>query len=204
MPPLPVRHAFAGYNVCIFAYGQTGSGKTHTMAGTDVQHEAGRGINYRALDDLFALNEKRSREVLLPGLLPGTGRADHWRAELQRPAVQAAWGQGRGLQAACLSGCARMSSQAMAAQPLRYRACPKLGVQSHVSCRLLLHAKEYAVHQSQWQLGPVDAAPLLLQWAPSTVQYSTMSSDFHREAGRLLHLQALQEIRPQMRPWTCS
>ena len=54
----------AGYNVCIFAYGQTGSGKTHTMAGTDVQHEEGRGINYRALDDLFALHHKRSREVL--------------------------------------------------------------------------------------------------------------------------------------------
>ena len=54
----------AGYNVCIFAYGQTGSGKTHTMAGTDVQHEEGRGINYRALDDLFALHHKRSKEVL--------------------------------------------------------------------------------------------------------------------------------------------
>ena len=135
MPPLPARHACAGYNVCIFAYGQTGSGKTHTMAGTDVQHEAGRGINYRALDDLFALNENRSREVL-----PGTGRADLWRAELQRPAVQAAWGRGRGLQAACLSGCARMSSQAMAAQPLRYMAYLKLGAQSLVPCRLLLHA----------------------------------------------------------------
>lgn len=28
-----VRHAFAGYNCCIFAYGQTGSGKTHSMMG---------------------------------------------------------------------------------------------------------------------------------------------------------------------------
>ena len=55
----------AGYNVCIFAYGQTGSGKTHTMAGTNVQDEEGRGINYRALDDLFALNQKRAKEVLL-------------------------------------------------------------------------------------------------------------------------------------------
>jgi hypothetical protein len=53
----------AGFNVCIFAYGQTGSGKTHTMAGTDVQYEHGRGINYRALDDLFRLRESREGEV---------------------------------------------------------------------------------------------------------------------------------------------
>lgn len=53
----------AGYNVCIFAYGQTGSGKTHTMAGTDVENLAGRGINYRALDDLFAINAQRAGEV---------------------------------------------------------------------------------------------------------------------------------------------
>ena len=61
----------AGFNVCIFAYGQTGSGKTHTMAGTDVQDPAGRGINYRALDDLFELNRERSAEV----------RAGHGRSE---------------------------------------------------------------------------------------------------------------------------
>lgn len=53
----------AGYNVCIFAYGQTGSGKTHTMAGTNIEQYEGRGINYRALDDLFALNAKRQDEV---------------------------------------------------------------------------------------------------------------------------------------------
>lgn len=53
----------AGYNVCIFAYGQTGSGKTHTMAGTNVENLAGRGINYRALDDLFAINAQRAGEV---------------------------------------------------------------------------------------------------------------------------------------------
>ena len=52
-----------GYNVCIFAYGQTGSGKTHTMLGTDVESYEGRGINYRALDDLFALHESRKSEV---------------------------------------------------------------------------------------------------------------------------------------------
>ena len=49
--------------MCIFAYGQTGSGKTHTMAGTNIEQYEGRGINYRALDDLFALNAKRQGEV---------------------------------------------------------------------------------------------------------------------------------------------
>jgi Kinesin motor domain len=49
--------------VCIFAYGQTGSGKTHTMAGSDVENMADRGINYRALDDLFAINAQRAGEV---------------------------------------------------------------------------------------------------------------------------------------------
>jgi hypothetical protein len=53
----------AGYNVCIFAYGQTGSGKTHTMSGTDTMHLEGRGINYRALDDLFSIRDKRAEEV---------------------------------------------------------------------------------------------------------------------------------------------
>lgn len=33
------------------------------MAGTDVEEYEGRGINYRALDDLFALNEERQGEV---------------------------------------------------------------------------------------------------------------------------------------------
>lgn len=49
--------------MCIFAYGQTGSGKTHTMSGTDTMHESGRGINYRALDDLFAIRDARAEEV---------------------------------------------------------------------------------------------------------------------------------------------
>jgi len=52
--------------VCIFCYGQTGSGKTHTMAGSDVESYEGRGINYRALDDLFALNAARSGEARAP------------------------------------------------------------------------------------------------------------------------------------------
>ena len=49
--------------MCIFAYGQTGSGKTHTMSGTDIGHYSGRGINFRALDDLFELNRVRTAEV---------------------------------------------------------------------------------------------------------------------------------------------
>jgi hypothetical protein len=32
-----LKHAFDGYNVCVFAYGQTGSGKTHSMIGTKEQ-----------------------------------------------------------------------------------------------------------------------------------------------------------------------
>ena len=65
MPMSLYLYAFpdvAGYNVCIFAYGQTGSGKTHTMSGTDVTRHEGRGINYRALDDLFDIAAKRSQE----------------------------------------------------------------------------------------------------------------------------------------------
>jgi hypothetical protein len=58
-----IRSVLDGYNVCIFAYGQTGSGKTHTMSGTDIMTTAGRGINYRALDDLFDLQHQRRVEV---------------------------------------------------------------------------------------------------------------------------------------------
>lgn len=58
-----IRSVVDGYNVCIFAYGQTGSGKTHTMAGTNVVDVKGRGINYRALDDLFDLQHQRRTEV---------------------------------------------------------------------------------------------------------------------------------------------
>eukprot|EP00026_Physarum_polycephalum_P002928 Phypoly_transcript_02937.p1 GENE.Phypoly_transcript_02937~~Phypoly_transcript_02937.p1 ORF type:complete len:847 (+),score=227.10 Phypoly_transcript_02937:363-2543(+) len=44
-----------GYNVCLFCYGQTGSGKTWTMEGS----EGNRGINYRALGELFRMSEDR-------------------------------------------------------------------------------------------------------------------------------------------------
>ncbi|WIA16158.1 hypothetical protein OEZ85_012873 [Tetradesmus obliquus] len=57
-----IRSVLDGYNVCIFAYGQTGSGKTHTMSGTDTIHTEGRGINYRALDDLFSIRDGREDE----------------------------------------------------------------------------------------------------------------------------------------------
>ncbi len=62
-PDAPGAPEAAGYNVCIFAYGQTGSGKTHTMVGSDVRDPEGRGINYRTLEDLFAINAQRAGEV---------------------------------------------------------------------------------------------------------------------------------------------
>nr|ACG43046.1 kinesin-4 [Zea mays] len=48
-----------GFNVCIFAYGQTGTGKTFTMEGVPEN----RGVNYRALEELFRISEKRSASV---------------------------------------------------------------------------------------------------------------------------------------------
>lgn len=46
-----------GYNVCVFAYGQTGSGKTHTMQGGEAEQD--RGVNYRALKELFRVVQER-------------------------------------------------------------------------------------------------------------------------------------------------
>ncbi|KAL3849730.1 hypothetical protein ACJIZ3_011612 [Penstemon smallii] len=54
-----VRSVLDGYNVCIFAYGQTGSGKTYTMTGPKDLTEYSKGVNYRALSDLFFLAEQR-------------------------------------------------------------------------------------------------------------------------------------------------
>ncbi|KAK1317036.1 Kinesin-4 [Acorus calamus] len=54
-----IRSVLDGYNVCIFAYGQTGSGKTFTMSGPREFTEQSRGVNYRALSDLFDLSEQR-------------------------------------------------------------------------------------------------------------------------------------------------
>lgn len=53
-----VTSVLDGYNVCIFAYGQTGSGKTYTMAGPD--HD--RGVNLRALNELFEKSTLRTEE----------------------------------------------------------------------------------------------------------------------------------------------
>ncbi|RLN02452.1 hypothetical protein BBJ28_00006244 [Nothophytophthora sp. Chile5] len=50
-----VVSALDGFNVCIFAYGQTGSGKTHTMEGP----ESDRGVNFRALRELFTIRDER-------------------------------------------------------------------------------------------------------------------------------------------------
>lgn len=54
-----VRSVMDGFNVCIFAYGQTGTGKTYTMEGIPEN----RGVNYRALEELFRVSEKRSASV---------------------------------------------------------------------------------------------------------------------------------------------
>uniref|UniRef100_A0A0D3FWU7 Kinesin motor domain-containing protein n=1 Tax=Oryza barthii TaxID=65489 RepID=A0A0D3FWU7_9ORYZ len=55
-----IRSVMDGYNVCIFAYGQTGSGKTYTMSGPDITTEETWGVNYRSLNDLFAISQNRA------------------------------------------------------------------------------------------------------------------------------------------------
>lgn len=54
-----VRSVMDGFNVCIFAYGQTGTGKTFTMEGVPEN----RGVNYRALEELFRMSNERSSSV---------------------------------------------------------------------------------------------------------------------------------------------
>lgn len=54
-----VRSVMDGFNVCIFAYGQTGTGKTFTMEGIPEN----RGVNYRALEELFRISEERNSSV---------------------------------------------------------------------------------------------------------------------------------------------
>eukprot|EP01038_Epipyxis_sp_PR26KG_P012420 gene12420-16657_t len=53
-----VTSVMDGFNVCIFAYGQTGSGKTFTMSGPP----SDRGVNTRALEELFMRAADRSME----------------------------------------------------------------------------------------------------------------------------------------------
>eukprot|EP00899_Mesostigma_viride_P014262 jgi/Mesvir1/22837/Mv20097-RA.1 len=50
-----VQSVMDGYNACVFAYGQTGSGKTYTMLGSG--QGDGKGICYRAVDELFRVWE---------------------------------------------------------------------------------------------------------------------------------------------------
>ncbi|KAL1824743.1 hypothetical protein ACET3Z_011521 [Daucus carota] len=56
-----IQSVLDGYNVCIFAYGQTGSGKTYTMSGPDGASEEEWGVNYRAMNDLFNISQRRGR-----------------------------------------------------------------------------------------------------------------------------------------------
>jgi len=55
-----VTSVLDGYNLCIFAYGQTGTGKTFTMEGT----ESNRGVNDRAMEELFKIAEARKESVI--------------------------------------------------------------------------------------------------------------------------------------------
>jgi kinesin family protein C2/C3 len=67
MQPL-MRCVLDGLNVALLAYGQTGSGKTFTMSGpgnAEDAHQRGAlsGVNYRALEDLFAIAQQRDGEI---------------------------------------------------------------------------------------------------------------------------------------------
>ncbi|GJT98701.1 kinesin-like protein KIN-14I [Tanacetum coccineum] len=58
-----IRSVLDGYNVCIFAYGQTGSGKTFTMTGPEDLTPELMGVNYRALNDLFDIQQQRKNMI---------------------------------------------------------------------------------------------------------------------------------------------
>ncbi|CAF1236539.1 unnamed protein product [Adineta ricciae] len=55
-----VKHAFEGYNACIFAYGQTGSGKSYTMMGT----HSDRGIIPRLCQSMFDRIENEIKQEM--------------------------------------------------------------------------------------------------------------------------------------------
>ncbi|CAF1519512.1 unnamed protein product, partial [Adineta steineri] len=55
-----VKHAFEGYNACIFAYGQTGSGKSYTMMGSHND----RGIIPRLCQLMFDQIENKIKEEI--------------------------------------------------------------------------------------------------------------------------------------------
>jgi len=52
-----IQSVMDGYHVSIFAYGQTGSGKTYTMMGP----AENPGVNRRALQELFAIQDRRKQ-----------------------------------------------------------------------------------------------------------------------------------------------
>nr|XP_043625416.1 kinesin-like protein KIN-14I [Erigeron canadensis] len=58
-----IRSVLDGYNICIFAYGQTGSGKTFTMTGPENLAPETMGVNYRALNDLFDIQQQRKNMI---------------------------------------------------------------------------------------------------------------------------------------------
>ncbi|XP_024962466.1 kinesin-like protein KIN-14G [Cynara cardunculus var. scolymus] len=58
-----IRSVLDGYNICIFAYGQTGSGKTFTMTGPENLTPETMGVNYRALNDLFEIQQQRKEMI---------------------------------------------------------------------------------------------------------------------------------------------
>ncbi|EYU33105.1 hypothetical protein MIMGU_mgv1a026581mg [Erythranthe guttata] len=43
-----------------FSFGQTGSGKTYTVNGPNSSSVVDCGVNYRALNDLFSISQKRN------------------------------------------------------------------------------------------------------------------------------------------------
>ena len=99
-----VQSALDGYRVCIFAYGQARSGeKGGGRGGDSVSTLAGRHAFAPvspALSLIFFLVRHRTREALLPRLLPpspparrrrqGAARRTPWRAAPSRPAPPAA------------------------------------------------------------------------------------------------------------------
>eukprot|EP00759_Apiculatamorpha_spiralis_P036391 PhF_6_TR36543/c0_g1_i1/m.53892/K17914/KIF13; kinesin family member 13 len=54
-----LRHAWKGFNSCVFAYGQTGSGKTYTMMGT----EEDPGLIPRICTELFEQVHAKQKEL---------------------------------------------------------------------------------------------------------------------------------------------
>ena len=71
-----VAGALDGFSACVLAYGQTGSGKTHTMGGAadgaGDESSSARGVNARALAELFEAAEFRKKSADAHGLEDAT------------------------------------------------------------------------------------------------------------------------------------